>query len=75
MNRKIYIGIAIAVVLIALWMWWSKKKPSKKPPVEDTMIEDPTPLSVGEVAPEETDVAWSAQELEEEPTTVAIKEE
>jgi hypothetical protein len=32
-------------------------------------------LSVGEVAPEETDVAWSAQELEEEPTTVAIKEE
>jgi hypothetical protein len=77
MNRKIYIGIAIAVVLIALWMWWSKKSKKQQPPqvIDDSVIEDPTPLSVGEVAPEETDVAWSAQELEEEPTTVAIKEE
>lgn len=72
MNRsKIYIGIAVAILLVALWMWWSKrsKKGVKEAPA--SLDDKPTPLAV-DITPEETDVTWSAQEIaEEEP----LKEE
>lgn len=70
MNRKIVIGVAVAIVLVVLWMWWSKR--SKKAQVERPSDDKPTPLAV-DALPEETDVTWTAQEIAEEKP--AIKEE
>jgi hypothetical protein len=71
MNRKIYIGIAVAIVLIALWMWWSKKKAGKKEAETVAPSVQPEPL---DVTPEETDVMWSAEEIEPEEQP-SLKEE